>query len=414
MLNEKKERELAYVVKVDNIEPIEGKDRVECAVIGGWRTMVRKGQFEPGDLGIYIEVDSKTPEVEPFKFLEKYHYKVKTQKFKQFYSQGLLMHPSDFGWKAEVYNGEKIIVENETGEVHRLEDESRFLTKRLGITYAVADDHKRKAGSADKYKKMTQRHPELFKKKWARWMMQRKWGKKVMFFFFGRKKDKRGSWPAWVVKTDEERIENLPWLLEDKETKWIATEKIDGSSSSFTLKRGKFKKHQYYVCSRNVCFDSPEKEDKCYYDTNIYLEVSKKYNIEKILTTMLNKMPELDFITLQGETYGDKVQKRTYSVPAGYHAFMAFNLIYGYKNGIVKRLNPCEMTNILFPQGIPCVPVISENYILPDSIDELRKYVQSEPSALDGQIKEGIVFRSRDGVRSFKCVDPEYLIQFHS
>ena len=48
---------------------------------------------------IYIEIDSKTPETAPFEFLSKYHYKVKTQKFKQFYSQGLLMHPSDFGWK---------------------------------------------------------------------------------------------------------------------------------------------------------------------------------------------------------------------------------------------------------------------------------------------------------------------------
>ena len=29
-----KERELVYVVKVDSIEPIEGKDRVECARVG--------------------------------------------------------------------------------------------------------------------------------------------------------------------------------------------------------------------------------------------------------------------------------------------------------------------------------------------------------------------------------------------
>ena len=47
MLNEKKERELCFVAKVDAIEPIEGKDRVECAVVGGWRTMVRKDLFKP-------------------------------------------------------------------------------------------------------------------------------------------------------------------------------------------------------------------------------------------------------------------------------------------------------------------------------------------------------------------------------
>ena len=32
MLNEKNERELAYAVKIDEIRPIEGKDRVECAL----------------------------------------------------------------------------------------------------------------------------------------------------------------------------------------------------------------------------------------------------------------------------------------------------------------------------------------------------------------------------------------------
>ena len=67
MLNKDNVRELAYIVKVDAIEPIEVKDRVEAAVIGGWRTMVRKGLLKPGDLGIYIEIDSQTPEVEPFK-----------------------------------------------------------------------------------------------------------------------------------------------------------------------------------------------------------------------------------------------------------------------------------------------------------------------------------------------------------
>ena len=52
MLNSKGERELAYVVKVDEIRPIEGKDRVECAVVGGWTLMIPKGQFKPGEMGV--------------------------------------------------------------------------------------------------------------------------------------------------------------------------------------------------------------------------------------------------------------------------------------------------------------------------------------------------------------------------
>ena len=90
------QRELAYVVKIDDIRPIEGYDRVEYAKTGGWWVVVKKDQFKIGDLAIYIEVDSKVPEIEPFMFLEKKKFKVKTQKMCKVLSQGLLMHPEDF------------------------------------------------------------------------------------------------------------------------------------------------------------------------------------------------------------------------------------------------------------------------------------------------------------------------------
>ena len=97
MLNPKtNERELAYAVYVDEIKPIPGRDRVECARVGGWTCMVPKGVFKVGDPGIYFEIDSKVPtDKEPFGFCEKYKGHIKTQKFKtpegQFWSQGLLM-----------------------------------------------------------------------------------------------------------------------------------------------------------------------------------------------------------------------------------------------------------------------------------------------------------------------------------
>lgn len=43
-------RELAYVVKIDAIEPIVGSDNCEAAIVGGWKVMVRKNTFQPGDL----------------------------------------------------------------------------------------------------------------------------------------------------------------------------------------------------------------------------------------------------------------------------------------------------------------------------------------------------------------------------
>lgn len=412
MLNKNGIRELAYVVIIDDILPIEGADRVEQAVVGGWHIMTRKGQFKPGDPAIYFEIDSKVPETEPFKFLEPKHYKVKTQKYLKgtVISQGLLMSAEDFGWhivpKCEPLYSTPYIVDDESHD-HHIENESRFLTKKLGVKYAVDEDNVRKAASADKYKKMAQRHGKLFAKQPFRWLMKRTWGKKLLFLFFGKKKDK-AEWPAWVSKTDEERIENLPFLFKDK-NEWIATEKIDGTSTTFTLKKGKgFKKDEFCVCSRNVVFTKDKKD--CYYDSNVYLEMAEKYNIyEKMVDLLHNHFSDCDWITIQGETYGQGIQRRDYGLKE--HNFMAFNFITS-KDG---RWNTIKMQDLLEKHcGIPCVPIINPHYILPDTLEELREYVDSQTSIIDGKIKEGIVFRSEDGSRSFKCVSPTYLIKYHS
>ena len=71
MLNKDGTRELAYVVTIDKIEPIQGSDNCEAAIVGGWRVMVRKGTFKAGDLAIYFEIDSKLDTNKPeFAFLE--------------------------------------------------------------------------------------------------------------------------------------------------------------------------------------------------------------------------------------------------------------------------------------------------------------------------------------------------------
>jgi hypothetical protein len=38
--------------------------------------------------------------------------------------------------------------------------------------------------------------------------MKRKWGRKILFVLFGKKKDKPLAFPSFVKKTDEERVEN--------------------------------------------------------------------------------------------------------------------------------------------------------------------------------------------------------------
>lgn len=394
MLNPKtNERELAYVARVTEIVPIEGADRVEVAKIQGWTCMVAKGAFQVGDLGVFFEADSKVPEKEPFLFMEKRHYKVKVQKFFKgtVISDGLLMSFADFGWKDGKYA------------------EGDFLTKELGITYAEAEDNKRKANSTDKYKKMAQRHPKLFQNPIIKKAYKTNFGKKVLFLFFGKKKDKKGCWPAWVVKTDEERIQNLASRIEEfQNEKWIATEKIDGTSTTFTLK-GKGRKQEYYVCSRNVAFDTPEKAAKCFYDSNVYLEMDEKYDMHYVLQTIMNETNAL-YITIQGETYGGKIQKRDYS--RSDHELAVFNVIICGQDGIPRRLNPVEMKAKMDEYGIPTVPIVATDVELPSTCDEILAMAHGD-SLVDGKPREGLVFRNIDGTKSFKAVDNLFILKYH-
>lgn len=411
MINPKtKERELAYVVKIDDIQPIEGSDNCEAAIVGGWHVMTRKGTFKPGDYAIYFEIDSKVPETPEYSFLLHKHYKIKTQKYTfggkgNFISQGLLMHFDDFIIDGIVPEWQKLLKENIAAGI---DITNTFLTKELDVTYAIAEDNKRK-NNINKYMRMKQRHYELFKKnKMVQWLYKRDWGKKLLFLFLGNKRDKKASfWPEWVVKTDEERVQNLPQLFPPDNTQWVVTEKIDGSSTTFTMKRGKRKnKYEFYVCSRNVCFDKPEKEQKLFYESNIYTEMALKYNVELVLKEHLNRN-DLAFVTIQGETFGAGVQKRDYHMEG--IDFRAFNLIYGFQDGTVKRFNPIEMTKELEIDGIPCVPIVAEHFILPNTIDEMVAYADGN-SVIDGDYREGVVLRTYDGIHSFKAVSNTYLI----
>lgn len=405
MLNKDGIRELAYLVKIDEIRPIEGYDRVEYARVGGWWVIVKKEQFKVGDTAIYIEVDSKVPEKEPFMFLEKRHFKVKTLKMCKVISQGLLMAPADFGW--EVLEDCTIDIKQHINTSNLMVGD--FVTELLGITYAEAEDNKRKAPSADKYKLMAQRNGKLFSKQPFRWLMRREWGKKLLFIFFGKKKDKKGGWPAWVAKTDEERCQNMPWLFPgNPDEEWIATEKVDGTSTTFTMK-GFGRKREFYICSRNVVFDRPDKN--CYYDTNVYVEMAEKYNIEKVLEEILFRYSAVcDFITIQGETYGATVQKRDYGLKG--RDFKAFNVILGYEDGHTERLNPIAMKELLDEFNIPTVDIVDEHFKIPVTCEELLT-MAGGPSAIDGGMREGLVFRSYDGARSFKAVDNNFLLKYH-
>ena len=419
MLNKNNERELAYVVIIDDITPIEGYDRVELAHVGGWTVVVGKGEFQVRDPAIYFEIDSKLPEVEPFinmEFLAKKKYKIKTQKMCKSISQGLLMSAANFGWEIQVepLGGVRteVIIDNK-GKAHYPNDESRFLTKQLGVTYYIAEDNTRKANSVDKYKKMAQRNGKLFSHQPFRWLMKRAWGRKLLFAFFGRKKDKETAFPTkfpFVKKTDQERVENMPWVLNDK-TPFIVTQKCDGSSGTYILERKKGifgDKYEFYVCSRNVRQLTPDQ--KSYYDENYYWECAIKYDIENKLKDYLIKHPDLEYICWQGEICSPKIQSNPHGLTETH--LYCFHMIDSKKGKYDIR----EADKIWKEYHMEVVPIISEHYIMPDDFEILKNsantvYSSAVCEGKCGQACEGFVYyKTNDPNFSFKNVSRNYLL----
>lgn len=391
MLDKNGERMLAYTVTIDSITPIEKADNIELAHVGGWNVIIRKHEFSVGDMAVFFEIDSLLPETEWSEFLRPKKFKVKTYKLGKFnvISQGLLLPMN-------------ILPDNKTYNVH--ED----VTKILGIKYYVAEDNDRKAKSNPnaKYNNMCSRNSKLAKKKWWKWLMKRTWGRKLLFVFFGRKKDNPKNWPVWIKKTDEDRIENVMFMLEDKNP-YVVTEKIDGTSTTFFLDLTS-RKPDFGVCSRNVRqMDADQKNFVSDMSGigNVYWEMAFKYNVEDALKDIAKKH-NYKHVVLQGETYGESVQGNKYKLDE--RRFAAFNLIF---DG--ERLGSVEAKKILAEYDIPFVPIIDDNYILPDA-DNFEEFKQSADgkSVINKKcLREGFVYRSQDGQKSFKNVSRKFLLK---
>lgn len=378
-------RALAYIQHVTNIRPIDGADNIEQCNVLGWNLICKKGEFHEGDPCVYIEIDSKVPEREEFEFLRAKGFKVKTMKLGKFncISQGLAMPQSAFKELAGLSEGTDV-------------------TDILGIKYSVQEDNTRK-GNGDpnaKYKSMTARHQKIFKQKWARWMMRRSWGRKVMFFFFGKKKDNPRGFPSFVSKTDEERVENQPWRIGDGKT-YIATEKLDGTSCTYALERKGRNKFEFYVCSRNV--RQQDEKQECYHDHNIYWDLAFKYNIEQHLKDFLNQFPQLKWVCIQGEGVGF-VQGNPLKLKED------DLYVFNFKDSESGRYNSIAGRAIIEKMGMKWVPILGEVQ-MPDTMEELKALATGKSKVNPDVMREGIVYRSLDGSDSFKNVSREYLIK---
>lgn len=382
IINDK--RALAYTVKVGEITKIEGADNIELISVLGWKVIAKIGEFHEGDLCVYFEIDSKLPIKEWSEFMRNKHFKVKTMKLGKFgvISQGLALPISVFD--VEIPNEENVDV-----------------TELLGVTYSVEEDNARKKTDPNaKYKSMASRHQKLFKQPWARWMMRREWGRRVMFLFFGRKKDKPRGFPTFVSKTDEERVENQPWRIGDGKT-YLCTEKLDGTSCTYALERKGKKKFEFYVCSRNV--RQQDEKQECYHDHNIYWDLAFKYNIEEHLREYLELHKDYKWVCIQGEGVG--------SVQGNPLKLKEDDLyVFNFKTSEYGRHSSFEGRDTVEGWGMKWVPILGEVQ-MPDTMEELKEFATGKSVVNPDVMREGLVYRSLDGSDSFKNVSREYLLK---
>ena len=152
-------------------------------------------------------------------------------------------------------------------------------------------------------------------------------------------------------------------------------------------------KYEYIVCSRNLRLGSK--------DNSSYWKVSDKYQIENALKNMIG---DREWIAIQGECVGPKIQKNKYGMSDC--DLYVFNLL-----SPAGRVDSIRAKSICENKGFNFVPIVEDHVILPKSVDEVLAYAHGK-SKLADTLREGIVFRSRDGKQSFKAVDPEFLLKW--
>lgn len=378
-------RALAYTTRVGKIDKIDGADNIELITVLGWRVIAKIGEFKEGDLCVYFEIDSKLPQKEWSEFMAAKGYKVKTMKLSKFgvISQGLALPVSVFD--IEIPNEENVDV-----------------TDLLGVKYSVEEDNKRKANNDPnaKYKSMASRRPNIFKKRWARWLMKREFGRKLMFFFFGRKKDKPRGFPAFIKKTDEERVENQPWRIGDGK-EYLVTEKLDGTSCTYALERKGRNKFEFYVCSRNV--RQKDENQACYHDHNIYWDLAFKYDIENKLKSYLQENSGAKWVCIQGEGVGS-VQGNSLKLKED--DLYVFNFI----DSVNGRWNSVFGKEYVKSWNMKWVPILGTAF-MPSTMEELKQLATGKSVVNPNVMREGLVYRSLDGSDSFKNVSREYLLK---
>lgn len=317
-------RQLVTLETISEIKEHTNADALELAKVRGWQVVVKKGEFQPGDEVLYFEVDSFLPISDPrFSFLEPRGVRV---------MDGITGHP--------------------VGTARFRGEWSQGLLKPVS--------------------EFPEGIPDIAK-----------WEKPIPAEIEG---DVEGHFLlSFAPKTDALRVENLGRVWpEIQKHEWIATEKIDGTSTTFVNDAGTLR-----VCSRNYEISRPSAR----------FDLADKLNL-------LEHLP-VDH-TLQGEYFGENIQ----SNPLGIKGtdFKAFNLFKKTEKGPVV-VPYAEWPDALAALRVPVLPLT-----LPQTIDEAVEQADGMKSQIAPQRRaEGIVWQGPKGFTflgerpGFKAISRTYL-----
>lgn len=356
-------RQLATIREISDIRPIPGADRIVVAQIDGWECVVQKDEFHVGEHIVYVEVDSVVPERPEFEFLRDRKFRVRTIKLRGQISQGLVLPLSTLP----------------TGTSQEL---GADVTDALGIT--------KYDPQAQQEAQLLTKQPQSPQNPIAKFLMRFKWYRKLFM-----KPKRKGGFPDWIAKTDETRIQNLTTLFDieqKKGTPFSVTEKVDGQSATYFLRKVGRRKYEFGVCSRNIRLGEP--------DNSSYWTIAKKYNMENVLKKLIG---DYETIVLQGEICGNGIQGNKYHI-SNYDLFV-FNLIYPD-----RKCTTAEIGELVAPFELKTVPIVEEGKTLPNTIAELVEYSKGYSVVRKEQKREGVVMRNNQSNISFKVINPDFLL----
>jgi RNA ligase (TIGR02306 family) len=356
------ERKLARIAKIDSLSPIPGADLIELATYKGWQFVVKKGEFKVGDLGVYFEIDSVLDSTNPaFSFLMKdgkMPY-LRTKRLKGQISQGLMLPIFCLKHYGNIVQGPNAIEFGPGGEMSN----AFLLTEGTDVTELT---------------KTVKYEPEIPAQ------------------LSGLVK---GNFPSFLVKTDQERVQNIPEIIEEIVKNMYPvtiTIKFDGTSATYFYKDGEFG-----VCSRNLQLKDTE--------DNTYWKIAHKYNLE----TLFNKFnPGNRNLAIQGEICGPGIQKNRLGLTEQkFFVFAVFDIdkheYVGFDElqSICKRFQ-LETVDVLYHNAL--APFVNLEGVL--SLADSAKYSNGSPA-------EGIVIQTTqptfspilNGRITFKAISNKYL-----